>query len=88
MVASVKASSINMRVDQATKEIIEKAAALINMNVSQFVLGKSYEAAEEILAFKTNYTVEDKEFYDFLEQLKKPQSDKAKALMARKPQWQ
>lgn len=77
-----------MRVDEVKKGVIEKAAQILHMNISQFVLGKSYEAAEEILAFKTQYSVDEETFYDFVEQLKKPQSEKAKALMERKARWE
>lgn len=50
MAISQKAEQLNIRTSAAQKAKLAEAARLQNMNVSQFVLSKSLDAAEEVIA--------------------------------------
>ena len=50
MHAHQKAEQLNIRATAAQKAKLAEAAKLQHMNVSQFVLSKSLDAAEEVLA--------------------------------------
>jgi uncharacterized protein (DUF1778 family) len=45
-----KAETLNIRTSAAQKAMLAEAARLQNMNLSQFVLHKSLDAAEQIIA--------------------------------------
>lgn len=50
MAISPKAHQLNIRASAAQKAKLAEAARLQNMNVSQFVLSRSLDAAEEVIA--------------------------------------
>lgn len=60
-----KAEQLNIRASAAQKAKLAEAARLQNMNVSQFVLSKSLDAAEEVIADQRLVRVA-KEEYDWL----------------------
>lgn len=65
MQTSQKAEQLNIRASAAQKAKLAEAAHLQNMNVSQFVLNRSLDAAEEIIADQRLIRV-SKEEYDWL----------------------
>jgi uncharacterized protein (DUF1778 family) len=60
-----KAEQLSIRASAAQKAKLAEAARLQNMNVSQFVLNKSLDAAEEVIADQRLIRV-SKEEYDWL----------------------
>ncbi len=65
MQTTQKAEQLNIRATAAQKAKLAEAAKLQNMNVSQFVLSKSLDAAEEVIADQRLIRV-GKEEYDWL----------------------
>ena len=57
-----KAEQLNIRASAAQKAKLAEAARLQNMNVSQFVLNKSLDAAEEVIADQRLIRVSKEEF--------------------------
>ena len=60
-----KAAMLNIRASSSQKAMLAEAARLQNMNVSQFVLNKSLEAADEVIAKQRIIRVSAEE-YDWL----------------------
>lgn len=65
MQTTQKAEQLNIRATAAQKAKLAEAAKLQNMNASQFVLSKSLDAAEEVIADQRLIRV-GKEEYDWL----------------------
>jgi uncharacterized protein (DUF1778 family) len=65
MRATQKAEQLNIRASAAQKAKLAEAAMLQNMNVSQFVLTKSLDAAEAFIADQRLIRV-SKDEYDWL----------------------
>ncbi|HAY14689.1 MAG TPA: DUF1778 domain-containing protein [Fimbriimonadaceae bacterium] len=65
MALTPKAEQLNIRASAAQKAKLAEAARLQNMNVSQFVLSKSLDAADEVIADQRLVEV-GKEEYDWL----------------------
>lgn len=65
MATTQKAEQLNIRASVAQKAKLAEAARIQNMNVSQFVLSKSLDAAEEVIADQRLIRV-SKEEYDWL----------------------
>lgn len=70
-----KAAQLNIRASATQKAKLAEAARLQNMNVSQFVLSKSLDAAEAVIADQRLVRV-GKEEYDWLmAKLEEPPQD-------------
>lgn len=65
MATTHKAEQLNIRATAAQKAKLAEAARLQNMNLSQFVLNRSLDAAEEVIADQRLVRV-SKEEYDWL----------------------
>ncbi len=57
-----KAEQLNIRASASQKAKLAEAARLLNMNVSQFVLSKSLDAAEEVIADQRLIRVSKEEY--------------------------
>lgn len=75
MPSSPKAEQLNIRATLAQKEKLAEAARLQNMNVSQFVLSRSLDAAEEIIADQRLIRVSEAEHDWLLARLDEPPRD-------------
>lgn len=65
MKASPKSGQLNIRASESQKARLAEAARLQNMNVSQFVLTRSLNAADEVIADQRLIRVTAEE-YDWL----------------------
>lgn len=75
MHTSHKAEQLNIRASSAQKAKLAQAAGLRNMNVSQFVLSKSLDAAEEVIADQRLIRVDKPEYEWLLAKLEEPPRD-------------
>jgi len=75
MPSSQKVEQLNIRASAAQKAKLAEAARLQNMNVSQFVLNKSLDAAEEVIADQRLIRVSKEEYDWLLANLEKPPRD-------------
>jgi uncharacterized protein (DUF1778 family) len=72
MQSTQKAEQLNIRASAAQKAKLAEAARLQNMNVSQFVLSKSLDAAEEVIADQRLIRVSKQEYDWLLAKLEEP----------------
>lgn len=70
-----KAEQLNIRASAAQKAKLAEAARLQNMNVSQFVLSKSLDAAEEVIADQRLIRVSKQEYDWLIAKLDEPARD-------------
>lgn len=67
-----KAEMLNIRASSIQKAKLAEAARLQNMNVSQFVLHKSLDAAEEVIADQRVIRLSAEEYDAFVAKLDEP----------------
>lgn len=67
-----KAEQLNIRASAEQKAKLAEAARIQNMNVSQFVLSKSLDAAEEVIADQRLIRVSKEEYDCLLAKLEEP----------------
>jgi len=70
-----KAETLNIRTSAAQKAKLAEAAKLQNMNVSQFVLSKSLEAAEHVIADQLVVRLSTVDYDYFVARLEEPARD-------------
>lgn len=70
-----KGETLNIRASSSQKAMLAEAARLQNMNVSQFVLNKSLDAAEEVIAEQRVIRVSSEEYDWLLAKLEEPPQD-------------
>jgi len=70
-----KGEQLNIRASAAQKARLAEAARLQNMNVSQFVLSRSLDAAEEVIADQLIIRVSKEEYDWLLAKLEEPPQD-------------
>jgi uncharacterized protein (DUF1778 family) len=75
MPSSPKAAQLNIRATSEQKAKLAEAARLQNMNVSQFILSKSLDAAEEVIADQRLIRVSKEEYEWLLNKLEEPPRD-------------
>ncbi len=75
MQTTQKAEQLNIRATSAQKAKLAEAAKLQNMNVSQFVLSKSLDAAEEVIADQRLIRVSKDEYDWLVAKLEEPPRD-------------
>ncbi len=75
MHAQQKAETLNIRASSAQKAKLAEAAKLQNMNVSQFVLNKSLDAAEQVIADQLVIRLSATDFDHFAARLEEPARD-------------
>ena len=71
----VKAEVLNIRASAPQKALLAEAARLRNMNVSQFVLSRSLDAAGEILAEQALVRLAENDYNRFISRLEEPPRD-------------
>ena len=70
-----KAEQLNIRTTVGQKSKLAEAARLQHMNVSQFVLHKSLEAAEAVIADQRSIQLSTEDYDAFLARLEAPARD-------------
>jgi uncharacterized protein (DUF1778 family) len=70
-----KAEQLNIRASAAQKAKLAEAAKLQNMNVSQFVLNRSLDAAEQVIADQRLIRVSKDEYEWLMAKLEEPPRD-------------
>lgn len=70
--AALKDKTVNIRVTEDEKAVVEQAAALRHMPLSQFMLQATLRAAEEVLADQTRFVVPADRWDEFIARLDRP----------------
>lgn len=63
---SKRASRVTLRTDSGAKALIQRAAALAGIPVSEFVLQRAVDAALRLLADNGTYVLSEKDFESFV----------------------
>jgi len=84
-----KETSINMRVDTRTRDLIDLAAKTLGRSRTDFVLESALASAHNALLDRCLFPLESRRFQAFQKALDKPSlpNSKLKELMRRKPVW-
>jgi uncharacterized protein (DUF1778 family) len=72
MAQPVKREALNVRIQPQLRALIDRAAALAGKNRTDFVLDAARRAAEDTLLDRTVFTVNTKEYRQFLARLDAP----------------
>ena len=68
----LKDQRLNIRASRAEKAVVEEAASLRHMGVSQFMLQAALQSAEEVLADQGRFVVPADRWHDFVALLERP----------------
>jgi len=85
-----RTSTINLRVPEATRELIDSAAAALGKSRTEFMLESSRQHAIDVLLDQRLFALGDEE-YEALERIlhnPPPPSPKLKELLGRKAPWE
>lgn len=87
--ARARTARIDLRMTPAAKSLLEQAAAVRHKSVSEFMLDHAILAAEETLADRRLFLLNDEQWAEFNRLLDAPPRDMSglKALAERKPRW-
>lgn len=85
-----KDSIINIRAQSSQRELIDKAASILNKNRSDFMLEIACREAENVLLDKRLFFVDKKKYQRFIELLESPVDENLalKALLKTKSPWE
>ncbi len=67
-----KSERINLRITRRQDELLRRAAEASDRNLTDFVMDSAVERAEQVLADRRWFTVNDEQFEDFLRLLDAP----------------
>jgi uncharacterized protein (DUF1778 family) len=70
-----KQTRLNIRASRQQKEVIARAAHLLNTTVSNFILQSAYADAQAVLADQTRFRLPDRQWKRFTEALDQPPKD-------------
>ncbi|MDD5296166.1 MAG: DUF1778 domain-containing protein [Rhodocyclaceae bacterium] len=86
MSAVVESARINLRTSPEAKALIERAAALMGITVSSFMLQNAYEAARRVVADNDTLMLSREAFEAFVAACENPPApnDALRTLMARR----
>jgi uncharacterized protein (DUF1778 family) len=82
--------TINIRAQEAQRELIDRAAEAQGRNRSEFMLDAACERAQQVLLDRTFFALDDKRFQAFVELLDAPPKANPKLLqlLARRAPWE
>jgi uncharacterized protein (DUF1778 family) len=82
--------NINLRVKPHTRSLIDRACAITDKTVTEFVLDAVCREAEDVLLDRRLFDLNKKDYQAFVDTLNAPTqpNSKLKALLSRKPLWQ
>lgn len=72
-----KESRLNIRCDNRTRQLLDKAASYAHVSISEFVLSRALASAERIVQEHESITLKPKDFEAFLAALDTPVKPKA-----------
>lgn len=69
---TVKQERMHIRLDAVSKQKLERAAAYVHKNLSEFVLGQTLNAADEVIHQHETLTLNQADWEVFLDALENP----------------
>jgi uncharacterized protein (DUF1778 family) len=88
-IAEAKSERVDLRMTPTAKRTLQRAAAVTNKTVSEFLLDSSLNAAFDMLADRRVFQLDAAQWAAFITALDTPPSDnpRLRRLMALKPPW-
>lgn len=85
-----KSAPINMRVEPEQQALLTKAASLLNMDRTAFILNVACREAENVLLDRRLFQLDPEAFTSFEKVLDEPvpENTKLKALLSEAPPWE
>lgn len=82
--------TINIRVKQHQRDLIDQAAEIQGKSRSEFMLESAYQRAKDVLLDQTFFELDEAKFKQFVELLDAPPSpnEKLQALLTTKAPWE
>ena len=81
--------SVDLRMTPAAKRTLQRAAAVVNKTVTEFLLDTGLNAAFDTLADRRVFQIDEKRWAQFMAELASPprSNPRLRKLLARKPAW-
>jgi uncharacterized protein (DUF1778 family) len=88
--APAEKGTINLRIEGATRALIDEAAAVLGKTRTEFMIDTARRQAMDVLLDRRMFTLRDQGYDAFVQALDNPPAPgpKLRALMGRKPVWE
>ena len=85
-----RSERVDLRMTPAAKRTLQRAAAVANKTLTEFLLDRGLTAAHETLADRRAFVLDKRQWSEFMARLDAPPADnlRLRALLARKPAWE
>jgi uncharacterized protein (DUF1778 family) len=87
--SEVRSERVDLRMTPEAKRTLQRAAAVANKTVTEFLLDSGLNAAVDTLADRRVFVLDDERWTQFMAELAAPPKDnpRLRKLLARKPAW-
>jgi len=87
--SEVRSGRVDLRMTPAAKRTLQRAAAVANKTVTEFLLDTGLNAALDTLADRRVFQIDEKRWAQFMAELASPprSNPRLRKLLARKPAW-
>jgi len=87
--SEVRSERVDLRMTPTAKRTLQRAAAVANKTVTEFLLDTGLNAAFDTLADRRVFQVDEKRWAQFMAELSTPpkSNPRLRKLLARKPAW-
>jgi len=87
--SEVRSERVDLRMTPAAKRTLQRAAAVANKTVTEFLLDTGLNAAFDTLADRRVFQIDEKRWAQFMAELAAPprSNPRLRKLLARKPAW-
>jgi len=88
-VSKTRDLSINLRISQNQRDLIDRAATLQGKSRSEFMLDSAYQKAQDVLLDRCLFDVDEQRFQQFLDRLDAPvmPNENLRHLLTAKAPW-
>ena len=88
--AEGRSERVDLRMTRSAKQTLQRAAAVTNKTLTEFLLDSGLRAAHDTLADRRTFVLDDRRWSAFMAALDAPPTDnpRLRALLARKPAWE
>jgi uncharacterized protein (DUF1778 family) len=85
-----RSERVDLRMTRSAKQILQRASAAANKTLTEFLLDSGLRAAQDTLATRRMFMLDERQWDEFMAALDAPPADnpKLRALLARKPAWE
>jgi uncharacterized protein (DUF1778 family) len=84
-----RSERVDLRMTPAAKRTLQRAAAVSNKTLTEFLLDTGLNAAQDTLADRRVFQLDEKQWAKFMRELAKPpkKNPRLRKLLARRPAW-